>query len=185
MDQTTITQWLQDWAQGDRDARDRVIEAVYQQVRVIANNQLTPERSDHTLQATALVNEAFEKIFRGNDIQWQDRQHFFAIAARAIRQVLTDSGRARMAEKRSQGRNITLRTDLASDASDPIDLLALDQALNQLEKLNKTQASIVELRYFAGLSIVETAAATDLSTATVNRHWRAARAYLYAQLGRD
>lgn len=152
----------------------------YGELKQIARAQMAGERAGHTLQPTALVNEAYLKLAGGAAIDWQDRAHFFAVSARVIRQILVDSARRHNAERRN-ARGATALT--VSVTEDIVDLHALDQVLEQLEVLDATQGRVVELRYFAGLTIAETAHVLGLSTATVERVWRAARAWLYCQLG--
>lgn len=182
-----LTRLLRQWSAGDSAAGEQLVEAVYQQLKRIARRQLGLEREGHTLQPTALVHEAYLKLSQGRAIDWQDRAHFFAVSARVIRQILVDSGRARRAQRRGGAeRAITLDTGRIDDSgADPgaVDILALDQALDALAQMQPQQAEIVELRYFGGLSMEEISTATGLSVATVNRYWRAARAWLYVTLG--
>lgn len=181
MAQPAFTVLLQQWSQGDASVQNDVLERTYAQLKRIAHNQLQQERANHTLQPTALVHEAYLKLVQGEQVNWQDRVHFFAVAARVIRQILIDSGRRKQAARR-QGQHITLHTNFQDTRSDPVDLVHFDQVLNELEGLAPEQARVVELRYFAGLTIDEAAAAMDISTATVERHWRVARAWLYSHL---
>ncbi|MGE4071003.1 MAG: ECF-type sigma factor [Lysobacterales bacterium] len=178
--QTPFTVLLRQWSSGDEAARDALMARAYQELKRIARAQMAGERAGHTLQPTALVHEAYLKLAGGAHIDWQDRTHFFAVSARVIRQVLVDSARRRQAARRDASGMAPLTLSVTEDV---VDLQALDQALNRLEALDPTQARVVELRYFAGLSIAETAHSMDLSTATVERAWRAARAWLYGQLG--
>jgi len=178
---TPLTQLLQRWSEGDRSAHEALIEEVYQKLKQIARAQLSGERPGHTLQPTALVNEAYLKLAGHENMEWHDRVHFFAVSARVIRQILIDDGRRRQSNKR-RGQNVTLQTGLVSEDDDPVDLFELDQALDELARLDEKLARVVELRFFAGLSIAETAVAMDLSTATVERYWRTARAWLYSKL---
>lgn len=182
MNQEALTQWLLDWSQGDERARDALAQEVYQQIRAMASRHMGNERAGHTLQPTALANEAFIKLFSGKDIAWRDRLHFFAVASRVMRQVLTDAARAKQAGKRDGGQLCTLHTGLLGGAESPVDALAFETALSKLEQLNATHAQVVELRYFAGLTVPETAEVLDVSVASVNRYWRAARAFLHTQL---
>ena len=159
---------------------------VYAQLRQIAQVRLDGERSNHTLQPTALVHEAWLKIVQGEKVDWHDRVHFIAVAARAMRQILIDSGRRRQAAKRQapEPTTVFLQASGDSDYSDKrVDLIALDQALERLETLDKDQARVVELKYFGGLTIDEIAVATSVSEATVNRQWRSARSWLFLELG--
>lgn len=180
--QNELTNLLRGWSSGDARAADQLFERVYQQLKGVAQNQLARERAGHTFQPTALVHEAYLKLLHGASIDWQDRVHFFAVAARVIRQILVDYGRSRNSQRRGGRQAVTLQTEVHGEKSDALDLLALDDALTRLSRLNQTQARIVELRYFGGLTISEAAAATGQSEATVNRQWRAARAWLFRNL---
>lgn len=178
-----VTELLQAHAAGDATALDRLLPHVYEQLRQMARGRLRHERPDHTLSATELVHEAFFRLVRINQIDWQSRAHFLAIASRAMRNVLLDHAEKRGADKRGGGiRNVTLdRLELAQD-SKPDELYELCAALERLEKLDARQARVVECRYFGGLSLEETASALGISHATVSRDWTVARAWLYAQL---
>ena len=182
-DDNELTGLLREWSTGDERAADALFALVYQHLKGLARAQLASERPGHTLQPTALVNEAYLKLMRGTPIAWEDRVHFYAVASRVIRQILVDYGRRRRAQRRGGGHDVTLDTNVGIDATDPVDLLALDAALNRLAEINPGQAQIVELRYFGGLTIDEVATATHQSEATVNRQWRAARAWLFKRLG--
>ncbi|MDJ0657602.1 MAG: ECF-type sigma factor [Xanthomonadales bacterium] len=177
-----VTQLLLDWRRGDTSARDKLLAALYDEMRGIAAARLSGERADHTLQPTALVNEAYEKLVRLDRIQWQDRTHFLAMTARVMREVLVDHARRKGAAKRDWGKRVTLTGHATPRTDEELDLLDLDQALSGLADLDETKARIVELRFFGGLSIEETAEAVDLSPATVKRHWNVARAWLYDAL---
>ncbi len=177
-----VTAILQRWSEGDTSARDALIEQVYADLKRVARSQLARERADHTLQPTALVNEAYLKLLGVERIQANDRVHFIAVAARMMRQILIDSGRRKRASKRSADPPPSLLLGMPSGQTKSIDLMALDSALHQLEALQPEQAKVVELRYFGGLTIEETAAALDMSISSAKRYWRAARAWLYLQL---
>lgn len=178
-----LTGILRQWAAGDPQAADRIFEQLYPELKGLARKQLSAERAGHTIQPTALVNEAYLKLSRGANVEWQDRAHFMAIAARAIRQILIDYGRRRNAARRSGGMAVTLNEALHGELPDALELIALDDALNRLEAINARQAEIVALRYFGGMSIEEIAVVTGQSESTVGRQWRAARAWLYRALG--
>lgn len=180
---TDITELLQAHAAGDPTALDRVFPQIYDQLREMARGRLRHERADHTLSATELVHEAFFRLVRINRIDWQSRAHFLALAARAMRNVLLDHADRRNADKRGGGmRAVTLeRLDIAQPAR-PDELFELCTALQRLEQLEPRQARVVECRYFAGLSLEETATALGVSHATVSRDWTVARAWLHAQL---
>jgi RNA polymerase sigma factor (TIGR02999 family) len=180
-----ITRILKRWSMGESDARDQVIEAVYSELKRVARAQLSGERANHTLQPTALVNEAYLKLLGVDRLQANDRVHFIAVAARMMRQILIDSGRRKQAGKRNNDVAPTLIYGTPTGQTEAIDLLALDEALLKLEALHPDQARLVEMRYFGGLTIEETAAAMDISPSTAKRHWRAAKAWLYLQLVDD
>ncbi len=159
------------------------MDQVYAHLRRIAQARLSGERANHTLQPTALVHEAWLKIIQGEAVSWNDRVHFVAVAARAMRQIIIDSGRRRQAAKRQRREPLTIHLQTSADDPQTVDLMALDQALQRLESLDARQARIVELKYFGGLTSEETAAVMQLSAATINRHWRAARSWLFLELG--
>lgn len=177
-----ITSLLGDWRRGDLAARDRLVAVLYPELRALADRQLRGERANHTLQPTALVNEAYLRLSGLDQMDFQDRSHFVRMAARVMREVLVDHARRRMAAKRDGGHRVTLTgLDIAADDGD-IDALALDAALTRLEQIDADKARVVELRYFGGLTIEETAEAMASSPATVKRHWQSARAWLFDAL---
>ena len=179
-----LTRLLVAWSHGEPGALDRLVPLVYGQLRRQARLQLRHERAGHTLQPTALVHEAFLRLVGQSRAQWQNREHFFAVAARAMRRVLVDHARARAAAKRGDGRTLIALDEAPDPAAPPaVDVLALDQTLDRLAAIDLRQARVVELRYFAGLSAPETAAALEVSLATVNRDWAMARAWLFRELG--
>lgn len=182
-----ITRLLHDWSKGDATALPLLVEAVYPELRRIAARHLRSERAGHTLQPTALVNEAYVRLAQqrpGKD--WQGRAHFFAVAAHVVRAVLVDHARARRAVKRGSGAvSVELTVANASTAAPPVDLLDLDAALQALEAMDAEQGRIVELRYFAGFSIDETAEALGTSPSTVKRGWLAAKTYIRRHLDGD
>lgn len=177
-----LTRWLAAWQQGDTAARDRLVEAVYPELRAIAQRQLGNERADHTLQATALVNEAYLRLSGLDRMQWQDRLHFVRMGARVMREVLVDHARRRAAGKRDGGERVPLTGLQLVDGGAGVDIAALDAALTRLESIDADKARVVELRYFGGLTIEETAQALGASPATVKRHWQAARVWLFDAL---
>ncbi len=181
-----ITQWLSAWRAGDTGARDRLAAALYPELRRQAGQMFRRERGNHTLQPTALVNEAWLRLAGSHAIDGADRGHLLAISARLMREILIDHARRRSAAKRDGGERITLTglADLAQ-VDEGIDLIGLDEALARLEKIDAVKARIVELRYFGGLSIEETGAAMAQSPATVKRHWQAARIWLFNALDGD
>ena len=178
-----FTAWLSAWRQGDLASRDRLVDAVYPELRAIAQRQLGGERAGHTLQATALVNEADMRLSGLERIEWQDRVHFVHMAARVMREVLVDHARRRAAHKRDGGQRVSITSlDLPDGEDGGIDVAALDGALDALERFDAEKARIVELRYFGGLTIEETAEALGSSPATVKRHWQVARTWLHDAL---
>jgi RNA polymerase sigma factor (TIGR02999 family) len=178
-----VTRLLATAQGGDADAIGRVVTLVYQELERIAHRQLARERPGHTLDTGALVHEAYLRLDRLEHIEWQSREHFLAVAARLMRRILIDYAAARRAEKRGGAAvRITLEPDVAPVEQRGDDLLALDEALRRLEQLDERQARIVECRFFAGMSVEETATALSLSPATVKRDWVAARAWLNREL---
>ena len=178
-----VTQLLQAWGQGDESARDRLIPLVYDELRRLARHYLSQERRNHTLQASALVNEAYLRLVK-EEISWQSRSHFFGIAARLMRQILVEHARVHAAEKRGgeyEQVSLTAAEGIADAAA--TDILAVDMALEKLAAFAPQQSQIVELRFFGGLTIDEVAATVQLSTATIEREWRSARAWLRLELG--
>ncbi|HEX4075690.1 MAG TPA: sigma-70 family RNA polymerase sigma factor [Candidatus Acidoferrales bacterium] len=182
-----INKLLADWGRGDQQARDELIPVVYDELRRLARQRLRNERPDHTLQSAALVNEAYLRLARQNTPQWQNRAHFFGVAAQLMRHILVDHARSRLAAKRGAGApRLTLEPELAPAAHDSgIDLVALDDALGKLAALDAQQARLIELRFFGGLSIDETAVVLGISPATVKREWVTARAWLRRELKRE
>ncbi len=180
-----ITRMLKDWSGGgNREALDQLLPFVYDELHRQASRYLRRERSDHTLQTTALIHEAYLKLIDQRDVQWQNRAHFFAVAAQAMRRILVDYARARKREKRG-GDDVKLQLDEAINVSGgekSIDLVALDEALTRLAKFDERQARVVELRYFSGMTEEETAEVLDTSPATVRRDWNMAKAWLHSQL---
>ena len=179
-----ITLLLNKWRLGDSDAFEEVMQYVYNDLRRRANAYLRNERPGHTLQPTGLVHEAFIKLVDKQEIDWQDRNHFYAVAAQAMRRVLVDHARGRSRDKRG-GKNEDLPLDDASPlpaVSPKIDLLALDEALAHLASFDERQAQVVELKYFGGMTLDETAEILGISPVTVKRDWQIARAWLRSQL---
>ena len=184
--QADLTQLLHQWSTGRLDVLPQLMELVYPELHRIAERHLRRERPGHTLQPTALVSEAYVRLAQQPGKAWADRVHFFAVAARIIRAVLVDHARARRAAKRGFGAEpLTLLDADVSAASAPIDLLDLESALLDLETLNADHSRIVELRYFAGLSIDETADALDMSPSSVKRGWIAAKTFIRRRLDGD
>lgn len=174
---------LQAWRAGEAAAAEQLLPRVYGELRRVAARQLRAERPDHTLDPSDLVHEAYLRLFGGADIPWQDRVHFFAVAANMMRRLLVDHARKRQRHKRGAG-TVHVALERAAEVADPRqpDLLALDDALHDLAAFDPQKATIVELHFFGGLSVAETAAVVGCSTATVTRHWRMAKAWLFHAL---
>lgn len=181
-----VTRLLIAWNEGDRAAVERLMPLVYAELRGIAERQFRRERAGHTLQPTAVVHEAYFRLVDQTRVTWKNRGHFYAIAAQAMRRILIDHARSRQAEKRGgREERVTLDVGIASpEPANDIDLLALDEALLRLKELDEPQARIVELRFFGGLSIEETAQVLETSPSSVKREFRSARAWLFHELGR-
>jgi RNA polymerase sigma factor (TIGR02999 family) len=179
-----ITQLLNQWSNGDAKVLDDLMPLVYIELRRQAAGYLRRERIDHTLQPTALINEAYLKLIDQRDVKWQNRAHFFAIAAQAMRRILVDYARERKREKRGGAlENLPLDEALTIVSGEKsVDLVALDEALNKLAKFDERQAKVVELRYFSGLSIDETAEVLNVSNVTVRRDWNMAKAWLHQEI---
>ncbi len=182
----TVTLLLQQWSAGDPEALDRLLPLVYASLKSLAAAYWRRERAGHTLQPTAVVHEAFLRLVGQQRVPWASRTQFLAIAARMMRRVLTDHARRRGADKRGAA-PVRLELDEALDLADErsLDLVALADALTGLEALDPRQAEVVELRFFAGLTIEETAQALSLSPATVKREWQTAQAWLYREMSRE
>ncbi|MEZ5346468.1 MAG: sigma-70 family RNA polymerase sigma factor [Pyrinomonadaceae bacterium] len=180
-----ITLLLKDWSGGKKEAFDDLLPLVYEELRRRASQYLRNERSGHTLQTTALINEAYIKLIDKDDIAWESRSHFFAIASTAMRRILVDHARTRKRKKRG-GKEEDLPLDealVASSEESSVDLVALDDALDRLAVFDERQAKVVELRYFSGLTIDETAEILGISNVTVRREWTVARAWLHQEIG--
>ena len=165
---------------------EQLAPAIYSELRRIARGYMLHERPDHTLQATALVHEAYLHLIDVHNVQWQDRAHFFAVAAKMMRRILTDRARARVAAKRG-GPGIALHLDDIPEVGDwrATELVALDEALTSMAQIDPRKAKVIELRFFAGLSVEETAEVLKISPQTVMRDWKLARAWLERELGRS
>jgi RNA polymerase sigma factor (TIGR02999 family) len=178
-----ITQLLIEWNNGRSGALQDLLPLVYGELRRLAARRLRRERPDHTLQPTALVHEAYIRLVDQRRVRWQNRAHFYGVAAHVMRRILVDRARARGADKRGAGwQRVTLVGDKTPNGSRDVDVLALDDALQRLAALDPQQERIVELRYFGGLTLDETAEVIGISTATVKREWAIARAWLRAEL---
>jgi RNA polymerase sigma-70 factor, ECF subfamily len=179
-----ITQMLIELTDGNQDVVNQILPHIYDELRRLAGSYLRRERADHTLQPTALVHEAYMKLIDQRQVKWQNRAHFFGIAAQVMRRILMDHARKHKATKRGGAADVLPLEDeiLVVSNSRHADLVALDEALERLGELDPNKAKIVELRYFGGLSIEETAEVLGVSVPTVNRHWRFAKTWLYSEL---
>lgn len=179
-----ITELLIDWGKGDQAALEKLMPLVYNELRRLAGNYLRREPAGHTLQPTALVNEAYLKLIGQRNAKWQNRAHFFAISAKLMRRILVDHARQRQAAKRggSEQERLSITSAETLLKQPEIDLLALNEALDELAQMDPQQGRIVELKFFGGLSIEETAEVLNISHATVERDWKMARAWLRRQL---
>jgi RNA polymerase sigma factor (TIGR02999 family) len=178
-----ITAVLVAWSNGEEEAGDAVIEAVYGELRRLARAYLRRERPDHSLPPTALVHEAYVKLVDQRRVQWQNRGHFFAIAAQQMRRILVDHARAHGAAKRGAGVTVPLSDGEVVIDPPSVDLIALNTALDKLERLDARQSRLVELRFFGGLTVEETAEILGIAPITVKRDWVLARTWLYRELG--
>jgi RNA polymerase sigma factor (TIGR02999 family) len=178
-----ITALLVRWQRGDANALEALIPLVYQDLRRVAQRYLAHERPGHTLQSTALVNEVYLRLVPAQHAEWRNRTHFFALAAKIMRQILVDHARGRLSEKRG-GDAIRLSLEAAEEVALPstVDVLALDDALNKLEQMDEQQCRVVELKFFAGLSNADAATALNTSVSTVKRDWTTARAWLLREM---
>ena len=176
-----VTRLLQDCSQGNREALDKLLPLVYNELRRLAHSYLSHERPDLTLQTTALVHEAYLKLIDQHSVNWENRAQFFAISAQAMRRILLDNARRHTAAKRGSGGQKISLDDVATLSVDSANesLIALDLALRKLETIDEAQSKIIELRYFGGLTIEETAQVLRISPSTVQREWTIARAWLY------
>jgi RNA polymerase sigma factor (TIGR02999 family) len=178
-----VTNLLLDWNGGNRDALDALLPLVYRELRQMARRYMLSENRGHTLEPTALVHEAYLRLIDQNRVTWQNRAHFFGVAAQIIRRLLVDHARARHRLKRGGAElKVTLTENINVPEQESVNLVVLDDALNNLAELDPQQSRIVELRFFGGLSIEETAAALDISPATVKRDWAMARAWLFREI---
>ena len=176
-----VTRLLQDWSVGNREALDKLLPLVYDELRRLAHSYLSHERPEHTLQTTALVHEAYLKLIDQRSVNWQNRAQFFALSAQAMRRILLDNARRHTAAKRGRGGQKISLEEVATVSSNTANesLIALDLALQKLESIDALQSKIVELRYFGGLTIEETAEVLKTSPSSVQREWTIARAWLY------
>jgi RNA polymerase sigma-70 factor (ECF subfamily) len=181
-----ITELLANWSRGDPQAREALMPLVYDELRRLASSYLRQERSDHTLQPTALVHEAYLRLVDQKNVHWKDKGHFFAITAQLMRRILVDHARSHLAEKRGSGAaKVPLEDAVVMSNERPDDLLAVDESLTRLGRMDPQQARIVELRIFAGLSVEDTADLLGISPATVKRDWSMAKAWLSLEIGKS
>lgn len=182
-DRPGVTQLLEAWSQGDETALDKVMPLVYDELHRMARRFMSRQKPGHTLQATALINEAFIKLVGQEEKHWQNRAHFFAVAAQAMRHILVDYARSQQSNKRG-GNEQRIEFDEALSVSNDraSEIVALDDALVELARVDPRKCRVVELRYFGGLSVEETAKILDISTITVMRDWSMAKAWLYREL---
>jgi RNA polymerase sigma-70 factor (ECF subfamily) len=181
-----VTLLLQGWRSGDSTALDALLPLVYKELRRLAHFQLQKERPEHTLQSAALVHEAYLRLIGLKLPQWESRTHFFAIAAQLMRQILVDYARRHVAAKRGGGMcKLSLEDATMVSPQKDVDVISLDDALNALAKIDARQSRVVELRFFAGLSLREISEALEIAPATVQRDWTAARAWLYREISRN
>jgi len=180
-----VTQLLIAWSNGDQESLDRLVPMVYDELRRIARRYMEREPVGHMLQTTALVNEAYLRLIEQKEVKWQNRAHFFAISAQLMRRILVSMARARHAEKRGgEARQVSLDEAMVVSEERAAELVALDEALNELAALDPRRSRVVELRYFGGLSVEETAEVLKISPDTVMREWKRAKAWLYSELTR-
>jgi RNA polymerase sigma factor (TIGR02999 family) len=181
-----VTRLLQEWRDGNRESLDALLPLVYKELRRLAHAHLRNERPEHTLRSAALVNEAYLRLVGLDAPQWESRTHFFAIAARLMRQILVDYARRHHAEKRGGGA-CTVSLDVVGDVPrrEDVDVVALDDALEALARIDARQSRVVELRFFAGLSLQEISAALEIAPATAQRDWTTARAWLYREMSKN
>ena len=180
---SNVTEMLHDWSDGDREALDKLVPIVYEELRRQAARYLRRERPGHTLQTTALIHEAYIRLIDQKNVRWQNRAHFYAIAAQLMRRILVDHARSRQAAKRG-GSDIKLPLEEAMIASKgrEVDLVALDEALERLAAIDPQQCRVVELRFFSGMSVEETAEVLGVSPRTVKRDWNVAKAWLRREI---
>ncbi|MDQ6736376.1 MAG: sigma-70 family RNA polymerase sigma factor [Gemmatimonadota bacterium] len=181
----TVTELLQAVRAGDDGAPDRLAASIYDELRRLAASYMRRERPDHTLQPTALVHEAFMRLIGTENTAWEDRAHFFAVASQVMRRILVDHARRSRTLKRDHGYGVTLDDSVPDPATTSLDVLRVNDALTALAAIDPRQARIVEMRFFVGLTIDETAEVLGISPATVSREWTLARAWLHSDLSRD
>ena len=181
-DQSEVTKILRRIGKGDGKAPAELLPHVYDELRRLAQGYMQNERADHTLQATALVHEAYIRLVNWEAVSWQNRAHFFAVAARIMRKILVDYAREKKAQKRDFGQKLALDEAVSFSSAQEVDITALDEALEDLARFDETQSKIVELRFFGGLTIEEVGQVLGISPATVKREWTVAKAWLFDKL---
>jgi RNA polymerase sigma-70 factor, ECF subfamily len=180
-----VTQLLIAWSNGEEEALEKLVPLIYDELRRIARRYMRREPAGHTLQTTALVNESYLRLIEQKGMKWQNRAHFFAISAQLMRRILVSMARARHANKRGgEARQVSLDEALLVSEERAAELVALDEAMNELAALDPRRSRVVELRYFGGLSVEETAEVLNISPETVMRDWKRAKAWLYTELNR-
>src|SRR5271168_1825459 len=177
-----ISTLLRAWSDGDRSALDRLTPIVYRKLHGLARRYMRRERPGNSLQTTALVNEAYMRLVDYKRMQWQDRAHFFAVSAQVMRRILVERARRRNLKRGGGVRRVSLEEAAAVSGDRPTDIVALDDAMNELARLDPRKVQVVEMRYFGGLSVEETAEVLRISSVTVKRDWRAARTWLFREL---
>jgi len=181
-----ITQLLHAWREGDQLALERLTPVVYQELHRMARHYMARERDGHTLQTTALIHEVYLRLVKTQKLEWQDRAHFFAVSAQLMRRILTDFARSRAYQKRGGGaRQVSLDEALTVSPEAPVDLVVLEQALTRLGQTDARKSKVVELRFFGGMTVEETAEVLHISSETVMRDWSMARAWLQRELDAD
>ncbi|MCB1024949.1 MAG: sigma-70 family RNA polymerase sigma factor [Acidobacteria bacterium] len=180
-----LTLLLKEFSSGSENSYDELFKFVYENLHLLAQRQMQNERTNHTLQATALVHETYLRLVDWQNVSWQNRAHFFSVAAQVMRKILVDHARKRNAQKRGSGQTISLDENINFSNHQEIDTLKLEEALLTMEKMDVRQAKIVELRFFGGLSVKETAYALNISESTVKREWQIARLWFQNELDRN
>ena len=179
-----VSQLLRAWGNGEKAAADKLMPLVYEELRRIARRQMRRQRAGHTLQTTALIHEAYLRLVRESDVHWQNRAHFFGVAAKAMRHILVDYARSRQAAKRGGAAEHVLLDEAAVVSAEPAELIALDDALQSLAALDQRKSQVVEFKYFGGLTVKEIAEVLQVSPETVARDWRLARVWLLRELSK-
>ncbi|HEX8734904.1 MAG TPA: sigma-70 family RNA polymerase sigma factor [Pyrinomonadaceae bacterium] len=180
-----VTELLQQWSAGDADALEALTPVIYSELHRIAKRYMSRERENHTLQTTALVNEAYMRLIDWKTAKWENRAHFFGVSAQLMRRILVDFARSRPKVREEVVRHVSLEEAFVVTAEKDADLVALDEALNELAKFDERKAKIVELKFFGGLSVEETAEVLQVAPITIMREWQKAKAWLYRELSQN